>query len=133
MKKAGNNPEGERARASRLAITVVEIVLLAVVMLMVYAGGVLLLFDVINRAMGDWFFSPLGIFVVVGIDIVWVAWVIRWQLKNARIKIIGLRSYFVSICPDLFGRTKFTGRYDVVRAHGKMSRSVKGGIVAPAR
>jgi len=88
MKKAGNNPEGERARASRLAITVVEIVLLAVVMLMVYAGGVLLLFDVINRAMGDWFFSPLGIFVVVGIDIVWVAWVIRWQLKNARIKII---------------------------------------------
>lgn len=42
----------------------------------------------INRHMPNWFFGPIGLFIILGFDIIWIIGMKIWKLKSVRIKII---------------------------------------------
>ena len=54
----------------------------------IYWAGFRLLFEPINYLMGEWFFTPLGLFAVLGFDVVWIIIIRLWPLRNIHVKIV---------------------------------------------
>jgi hypothetical protein len=65
-----------------------EIVCLAILTPIVYWRAMRLLIKPMNEHMGYWFYTALGLLVVLGFDIVWVIMMKLWPLKNAKVKIV---------------------------------------------
>lgn len=65
-----------------------EIVSLTVLAVAVYIGGLLLLYFPIAFHMPEWFFGPLGCFIILGFDIVWITGRRLWNPLRSKTRII---------------------------------------------
>ncbi len=65
-----------------------EVVFLAIVAIVVYGGGILLLGKPISRYMPVWFLNPLCFFSILALDTIWIVGMKFWRPKNITIKII---------------------------------------------
>jgi hypothetical protein len=72
----------------KLSLTWWEIVCLAILALIVYFGGTMLLGKQMNLHLGPWFFTPVGLLVVLGFDIIWVVLMKLWPLQNVKVKLV---------------------------------------------
>ena len=77
----------QKSPVNRFGI-ICEIVFLGIVAIAVYVGATLLLGEPINRHMPNWFFGPIGLFMILGFDIIWVIGMKIWKLKSVQVKII---------------------------------------------
>ncbi len=64
-----------------------EIVFLVIMAIAIYVGGVLFLGKPIAHQM-PWFFSPIGPFMILGFDIIWIIGMKLQKVKIVQIKII---------------------------------------------
>jgi len=72
----------------KFPLSPLEIIFLAIVAIAVYVGAILLLGKPINHHMPNWFFGPIGFFMIFGFDIIWIIGMKLWKFKSVRIKII---------------------------------------------
>ncbi len=80
--------KGEQKSTANRFVIAFEIVFLTITAIVVYGGGILLLGEPINRHMPNWFFSPIGFFMIIGIDIIWIFCVKLWKPKSVQMRII---------------------------------------------
>ena len=65
-----------------------EIVSMVILTAIVYVGSVILLFRPMNECGPDWFFTPVGLFTVLGFDMAWFMIMKLWKVRNMHVKII---------------------------------------------
>jgi hypothetical protein len=61
-----------------------EIIFLGMLAVAVYIGGLLLLYFPIAFYMPKWFFGPLGCFIILGFDVIWVIGNRSWSPLKSR-------------------------------------------------
>lgn len=54
----------------------------------VYAIGVIFLYEPINYFMDDWFFSWRGVLTVLGFDVIWIIIMVLCPLRSIKVKVV---------------------------------------------
>jgi len=78
----------EQKSTANRSVVAFEIVFLTIMAIVVYGGGILLLGEPINRHMPNWFFCPIGLFLIIGLDIIWIFCIKLWKLNSVQMRII---------------------------------------------
>jgi len=71
----------------KFPLSIFELVLLLIVLPIIFYCSGKLLWEPINSHAPSWFFSFVGLLVILGVDGLWVMAMKLWPLKNLRIKI----------------------------------------------
>lgn len=71
-----------------------EIVFLTIMAIAVYVGSIWLLGEPINRHMPNWFFSPIGLFMILGLDVIWI---FCMKLRKSKTKRMSRVKRFLSV------------------------------------
>lgn len=65
-----------------------KVVSVALLILIVYAIGVIFLYEPINYLMDDWFFTWRGMLAVLGFDVMWIIIMLLCPLRSIKVKVV---------------------------------------------
>ena len=65
-----------------------KVVSIVVLIPIVYAIGVIFLYEPINYFMDDWFFTWQGVLTVLGFDVIWIIIMVLCPLRSIKVKVV---------------------------------------------